>query len=73
MLVEHLLQVVLSDLALGGGAGAKLPTGGTTKRAGEGTYPPVYMFSGGNLGGQGGDRPPPPTFTENDELSEILT
>jgi hypothetical protein len=30
--------------------------------------------SGGNLGGAGGGRPPPsPTFTENDEFSEILT
>jgi hypothetical protein len=37
LLVDHLLQVVLRDLAQGGRT--KLPTGGASKRAG-GTCPP---------------------------------
>jgi hypothetical protein len=41
---DHLLQVVLRDLT---GGGAKLPTGGTSKRAGGDMSSPVYYVKRG--------------------------
>ena len=42
LLVDHLLQIVLRDPALGGGA--KLLTGGATKRVGGGDIPPPSLY-----------------------------
>ncbi len=45
-MVDHLLQVVLSDLT---GGGTKLPTGGASKRVGGGGQS-VYMLKEALLG-----------------------